>query len=472
MPGVSFSRIFVAVGVAVFLLATAAVGTVHYVNSTRQMRRSAEEYNAALARALGNMLRAEVADFLDEAHAPAPPIRVATIRRHIATAVQGTRVLKVNIYNRAGVTVFSTDPEQIGKDQSRNRFFLGALSGAIASAVVLGDQMNGLDGFAADRDLVRSFVPVRSSEGAVRGVFEIYTDVTEFNLALWRTFAAEMATLALAFAVVLALLLAIVQRNAKLMRRQHRANLRLARSASRAEAESRAKSELLFYLGRELRPALSAIIDSSAPSTEGREPNGRREGAGAIHALGTQLLKIVDTAVDLSRLEAGRLAVVTEKASLAPLIEEVVRERAQRAEEGGIALRYGIEGELPTLESDPHRIRQALSSILDDALCATPSGGAVVLRARPVYGRIEITVEYGDAASAVPDPRRRADSAIALRLGRGIVELIGGSFAIDSGPGAATRVRIALPLQANASAASSGAAPSGEEPRRRRIRGP
>lgn len=453
MAGVSFSKVFISVGVAVFLLATAAVGTVQYINSTRQMRRSAEEYNAALARALGNMLRAEVADFLDNGPEPAPPIRVATIRRHIATAVQGTRVLKVRIYNRAGIVVFSTDPEQIGEDQSRNPGFLGALSGAIVSASVFRDQMNGFDGFVADRDLVQSYVPVRSSEGAVRGVFEIYTDVTDFNVDMWRAFAVELATLALAFAVVLLLLYAIVQRNARLMRRQHRSNLRLARHASRAEAESRAKSELLFYLGRELRPALSALIDSSAPSPEGRDANGRREGAGAIHALGTQLLKIVDTAVDLSRLEAGRLAVVREKTSLAPLIEEIVRERTQRAEEGGIALRYEIEGELPTLESDPHRLRQALSSILDDALCATPSGGAVVLRARPLHGWIEIAVEYGKAGSAVPNPRRRADSAIALRLGRGLVELIGGRFEIDSGAGAPTRVRIALPLQAKAIAA-------------------
>lgn len=453
MVGVSFSRMFVTVGAAVFLLAAAAVGTVHYVNSMRQMRRSAEEYNAALAHALGNMLRAELADFLDNAHEPVPPIRVATIRRQIATAVQGTQVLKVKIYNRAGVTVFSTDPDQLGEDQSRNRGFLGALSGSIVSAVTFRDQIDAFDGFIADRDLVQSYVPVRTADGAVRGVFEIYTDVTESTAAMWRTFAAELATLGSAFTIVLLLLFAIVRRNARLMRRQHRANLRLAKSAARAEAESRAKTELLFYLGRELRPALSAIVGTSAPCSGARDPEGRRDGVDAIHALGTQLLKIVDSAVDLLRLEAGRLAVVIESMSLAPLLEELVRERTRHADERGVAFRCEIEGELPTLDSDPHRLRQALSSVLDDALGATPFGGAVVLRARPLGGSIEISVEYGRAASATPDSRRRGDSAIALRLGRGLVELVGGRFEIDATAGKATRVRMTLPLPAAALAA-------------------
>jgi signal transduction histidine kinase len=465
----SFSKAFVATGAVVFLLAAAAVGWVHYINSVRQMQSAAEAYNAALTNALGNTLRAELAEFLDATRETPPALRVATMRRQIATAVQGTQVLKVKVYNQAGLTVFSTDPRQIGEDQSRNRGFLGARGGTVMSAVTFRNQFAGFDGFVADRDLVESYVPVRGQGGDIKGVFEIYTDVTAAKDAIWRTLALELATLVLAFSLVFLLLFAVMQRNARLVRRQHLENLRLAKSAAQAESASRAKTEFLMYLSQELRPALNAIIGSSARfEAERGPPSPARESVRAIHALGTQLLQIINDCVDLVRLEAGRMPVASETVAVAPLLDELVRDLAPRAAEGGIALRLEIEGAVPAILSDAHRLRQILWNVLDNALKFTPPGGSVGVRAQGSAQGIEIVVADSGIGIAAADlarhlaPLEQADFArqrrtrsggIGLRLCRGLAELIGGAFAIESVPGQGTTVRLTLPATVQALAA-------------------
>jgi signal transduction histidine kinase len=466
----SFSKAFAAIGAAVFLLAASAVGWVHYINSVREMQRAAEQHNAALASALGNALRDELALFLDGARETLPATRIATMRRQIATAVQGTEILKVKIYNLAGLTVFSTDPRQLGEDKSDNEGFLAARAGKIASAVTFRDQFAGFDGFVADRDLVESYVPVRGPGGAIKGVFEIYTDVTEAKSAIWRTLALEMATLVFAFSLVFLLLFTVAQRNARLVRRQHLENLRLARSAARAEAASRAKTEFLMYLSQELRPALNAIIGSSArfEAERGAPAPAARDSVRAIHTLGTQLLQIINDCVDLVRLEAGRMPAASERVALLPLLDALVRDLAPRAAEGGLALRLEVEGALPEIRTDAHRLHQILWNVLDNALKFTPSGGSVGVRARGAASGVEILVEDTGIGIAAADlarhlaPLEQADFArqrrtrsggMGLRLCRGLAELLGGGFRIESVPGQGTTVRITLPAMAQALAA-------------------
>jgi two-component system, cell cycle sensor histidine kinase PleC len=463
----SFSRILAGLGAAVFLLAVSVVGAVHYINSIAQLQRSAEKSNAALTRALGNALRVELAEFLEGNREPLPPTRIATMRRQIATAVQGTEVLTVKLYNLAGVTVFSTDPRQIGEDQSGNRGFAGARAGRVMSAVTFRDQLDGFDGSIADRDLVESYVPVRAAGGAIKGVFQVYADVTEFKTTIWHTLAIELGTLAVGFTIVFALLFAIVQRNARLVRRQHSDNLRLANSAARAEAASRAKTEFLMYVSQELRPALNAIIGSSAPATGERgglaPAAATRDRIDAIHALGTQLLQIINDSVDLVRLEAGRMAATSETVPLVPLVDALVRDLAPRAGQGGIALRLELDGDLPTIRSDAHRLRQALLNVLDNALKFTPAGGTVVVRLRRCGDGIEVAIEDTGIGIAAADLarhlaplgeadfellRRTRSGGVGLRLSRGLVELIGGQFDIESVPGKGTTARITVPAPA------------------------
>jgi diguanylate cyclase (GGDEF)-like protein len=89
-------------------------------------------------------------------------------------------VVKVKIYDLDGLTVFSTDPVQIGQDKSGNPGFLSARKGTPIGNITFRDRFNAFEGVIVDRDLAETYVPIRVSEDApVEAVFEIYSDVTD-----------------------------------------------------------------------------------------------------------------------------------------------------------------------------------------------------------------------------------------------------------------------------------------------------
>ena len=96
---------------------------------------------------------------------------------------RGTTVLKVKIYSPSGITVFSSDPLQIGEDKSDNQGFRAALAGEVAGALSHRNQFDAFEGTLSERDIIFTYVPIQGSAvpaAPVEGVFEVYQDVTVF----------------------------------------------------------------------------------------------------------------------------------------------------------------------------------------------------------------------------------------------------------------------------------------------------
>ncbi|MBO6949746.1 MAG: hypothetical protein JJ855_17335 [Rhodospirillales bacterium] len=130
----------------------------------------------------------------------------AVVRRFIF----GTDVLKVKIYNRAGITLYSTDPNQIGDDKSSTVPFQAAARGMPASQITHRGKFEASEGEVFNRDLVSSYIPIRSAKGAIIGVAELYTDRTP-AIEHVLTKSNELAALfILGFGVVLVLLAGVV----------------------------------------------------------------------------------------------------------------------------------------------------------------------------------------------------------------------------------------------------------------------
>jgi diguanylate cyclase (GGDEF)-like protein len=111
--------------------------------------------------------------------------RAARSRLHAALAAmtRGTTVLKVKIYAPSGITVFSSDPLQIGEDKSDNQGFRAALAGEVAGALSHRNQFDAFEGTLSERDIIFTYVPIQAAAGRaspVEGVFEVYQDVTVF----------------------------------------------------------------------------------------------------------------------------------------------------------------------------------------------------------------------------------------------------------------------------------------------------
>ena len=107
------------------------------------------------------------------------------IDRQIRATMASTTVYKVKLYDLRGVTVYSSELEQIGEDRSGNAGWLSARHGMAASELTHRDRLSAFEGVVENRDVIQTYVPLhRPGFSTVVAVFEIYSDATPFVDAL------------------------------------------------------------------------------------------------------------------------------------------------------------------------------------------------------------------------------------------------------------------------------------------------
>lgn len=224
---------------------------------------------------------------------------------------------------------------------------------------------------------------------------------------------------------------------------------------ARAEAESAAKSRLLATAGHEIRTPLHGIVGmadllADTPLTPEQSAYVR-----AVRTSGTALLGLVDDVLDLTRVEAGRLAPTPEPIDLQALVEDVVELMAPRAHGKGLELASIVAPGLPKrVEADPILLRQVLINLAGNAVKYTATGG-VAVEVEPAAGpaaagRIAFRVRdtgvgiaaadaeriFAEFERAAPgtDPRG-GGTGLGLAIARSIVERMGGDLRLESRPG-------------------------------------
>ena len=159
----------------------------------RAMEEHETRNNEAIAQIFANTIWREHAAFVKSAsEIPAEELalrpEIARIRTDVLQKMTGLSVVKVKIFNLNGLTVFSTDPKQIGKDKSGNSGYLSAKHGSVASDITFRNQFDAFDQVINNRNLVSSYIPIRSNpDGPIEGVMEVYSDVTHYVKQLENT---------------------------------------------------------------------------------------------------------------------------------------------------------------------------------------------------------------------------------------------------------------------------------------------
>ncbi len=239
-----------------------------------------------------------------------------------------------------------------------------------------------------------------------------------------------------------------------------------AAEKTRAETANRSKSEFLANMSHELRTPLNAIIGFSEIMETGLfgdlgSPK-YKEYATDIHASGAHLLELINDILDMSKIEAGRMTLETQR--LLPLSEVVEEDRCRlvsgRADVASVKIVDEL-GSMPAVDADKRAVKQVLLNLLSNAIKFTPAGGSIYLRGQAEDGMATIAVEdtgIGIPASALPKigrPFEQVEShhakshkgtGLGLALSRSLVELHGGTLTIESTEGVGTKVSFTLPL--------------------------
>jgi two-component system cell cycle sensor histidine kinase PleC len=239
----------------------------------------------------------------------------------------------------------------------------------------------------------------------------------------------------------------------------------------RAESANHAKSEFLANMSHELRTPLNAINGfSEMMVAQMFGPLGDKRYAGYaadILTSGQHLLALINDILDMSKIEAGKLALHLETVDVAEMADEAARLMRNRAETAGLALTVSTPADLPTIRADARALKQVLLNLLSNAIKFTPQGGRVTVRAvaldDPSGGRLRLAVSDSGIGIATEDIGRlgrpfeqvetqhsktQQGTGLGLALSRALVEMHGGTLEIVSQSGAGTTVTVVLPIHA------------------------
>ena len=230
----------------------------------------------------------------------------------------------------------------------------------------------------------------------------------------------------------------------------------------------RLKSEFVATVSHELRTPMTAIkgyVDILLMGAAGSLTDQQRRFLKIVQNNTERLNLLVGDLLDISRIEAGRIALVMEPLGLGALLREVVTEQQRIAQEAGREITVEVEAldDLPLVRGDQERVRQIVENLVENAYRYTPDGGRVQVTAAVRDG--EVQVDVSDTGIGIPleeQPRvferfyrgenplvmASAGTGLGLAIVKTLVEMHGGRIWVESSgvPGEGSTFSFTLPV--------------------------
>jgi two-component system sensor histidine kinase GlrK len=223
------------------------------------------------------------------------------------------------------------------------------------------------------------------------------------------------------------------------------------------------KADFFSSMSHELRTPLTSIKEGTGlllDGVGGDTTEKQRKLLSILAEESNRLISVVNSLLDLSKMEAGMMAYDFEITHVDPLIKRAIAEITPLVEAKGIRLENEMDGALPPLRMDPERILQVLRNLLGNAVKFTPKGGLVRVAAKPADGKLAISVK--DSGPGIPAesltsifekfnqgsrqaPHARQGTGLGLAIANSIITSHGGKIWAESELGQGSTFIFVLP---------------------------
>lgn len=240
-----------------------------------------------------------------------------------------------------------------------------------------------------------------------------------------------------------------------------------ARLMSELNEADKVRSEFVATMSHELRTPLGVIIgytDLLLDGALGELGDEQGDALQRVRKNSWDLLELVGSTLDLSRLQRGRLSVCLMETDLGNVLRQIQDETQAHQDKPGVQVHWSVAPDLPSIVTDQSKLKIVLKNVVLNALKFTDRG-EVVVAASTRNGGVQCSVQdtgigiAPEVVNEIFEPFHQGNGkgrqqyggvGLGLYIARRFLDMLGGRIEVESEPGCGSTFRVMIPLSANA----------------------